>query len=537
MQDCATYDMWSAEISHLCLFSEIIVELTMDSDTGYRDQFITFGEPETKPEKEGPPGWEILWELSDNKTHRGILIFISLAFFTTYVAVMLKQNNFLKKITEFFPESGCLMVIGIFVNLIMQIIAWIGDIEDTALLTMDARVLEHVMITPIILHAAYDLYHPHFFGQFWTIVIYAFVATMLNAILIALIMVVGNSIAEIPMHIFICLTYASIISAVDPVAVLAVFEAVNADQQLYYLVFGESVLNDGVTFVMFDAFKTFTRIEKDRLHLIPIKSYLCVVGSFITKPLGGIFFGYLCGLGTALVTKYTTEKSSSMIPLINLLFAALAYVFSLSFKWSGILSLIAYALTQERYTFRNISDDAKMNTKNLIHGVAIIMETLLFFFLGSEFFIIQFGQVWKETIIILVAIYFARIMVTIFLTRVINHFKIHGKIIDWRWQVLIIVGGLRGAVAFAMVVHYTGPYNPLFYDVTVITIFFTSIVNGILAKPLVSAFDLKQVESSSEVDYKEVYGDKLGMFSRLYQNLERKYLFKALLKGYPEHEQ
>ena len=33
--------------------------------------------------------------------------------------------------------------------------------------------------------------------------------------------------------------FAAIISAVDPVAVLAVFNEVNADEGLYYLVFGE----------------------------------------------------------------------------------------------------------------------------------------------------------------------------------------------------------------------------------------------------------------------------------------------------------
>ena len=87
-----------------------------------------------------------------------------------------------------------------------------------------------------------------------------------------------------------------------------------------------------------------------------------------------------------------------------------------------------------------------------------------------------------------------------------------------------------------MVVHYTGPYKHLFYDITVITIFFTSVVNGIMAKPLIAILNLKQVETS-KLDYKEVYGDKLGLFSRLYQKLERKFLFKAVLKKHPGRDQ
>ena len=74
-------------------------------------------------------------------------------------------------------------------------------------------------------------------------------------------------------------------TAVDPVAVLAVFEDVEADRALYFLVsfflvnilttwlqvFGEALLNDGVTFVLYEGVKELAFVEAEDIKNIPVQ--------------------------------------------------------------------------------------------------------------------------------------------------------------------------------------------------------------------------------------------------------------------------
>ena len=51
--------------------------------------------------------------------------------------------------------------------------------------------------------------------------------------------------------------FAALISAVDPVATLATFSALRVDPQLHNFIFGESVLNDAVSIVLFRSIVAF----------------------------------------------------------------------------------------------------------------------------------------------------------------------------------------------------------------------------------------------------------------------------------------
>jgi solute carrier family 9 (sodium/hydrogen exchanger), member 6/7 len=49
-----------------------------------------------------------------------------------------------------------------------------------------------------------------------------------------------------------CLIFGSTLSATDPVTILAIFNQLKVDPKLYSIIFGESLLNDAVSIVMYE---------------------------------------------------------------------------------------------------------------------------------------------------------------------------------------------------------------------------------------------------------------------------------------------
>jgi sodium/hydrogen exchanger-like protein 6/7 len=49
-----------------------------------------------------------------------------------------------------------------------------------------------------------------------------------------------------------CFIFGSTLSATDPVTVLAIFNQYKVDPKLYTVIFGESLLNDAVSIVMYE---------------------------------------------------------------------------------------------------------------------------------------------------------------------------------------------------------------------------------------------------------------------------------------------
>lgn len=139
---------------------------------------------------------------------------------------------------------------------------------------LDSRLFFLCLLPPIILDAGYFLPIRPFMENLGTILMFAVVGTLWNAFFIGGLL---YAVCQIPpahssnlrqLELLPCLLFGSIVSAVDPVAVLAVFEEIHINELLHILVFGESLLNDAVTVVRLSCFYLHTQACHDNYNII-----------------------------------------------------------------------------------------------------------------------------------------------------------------------------------------------------------------------------------------------------------------------------
>ncbi len=78
------------------------------------------------------------------------------------------------------------------------------------------------------------------------------------------------------------------------------FEEIHVDEILYIVVFGESLLNDAVTVVLYHMFEAYVDIGEGNIEVTDIMKG---VASFLVVALGGTFIGIIWGYLTGFVTR------------------------------------------------------------------------------------------------------------------------------------------------------------------------------------------------------------------------------------------
>ncbi|KAH3812598.1 Na(+)/H(+) exchanger protein 7-like [Dreissena polymorpha] len=397
------------------------------------------------------------------------------------------------------PESCVLIVVGIIFGLILR---FSNASEKITLYEPHEFFL--YLLPPIILESAFSLHDRTFADNIGGVLLFAVVGTVLNCFLIGPslwgLYQVG-AMEEIDCSFVQILVFSALIVAVDPVAVLAIFQEVGVNNTLYFLVFGESLLNDGVTVVLYNVMQVFNGFET-----ISVGHMFLGVAKFFIVCSVATLIGIVCGLIASFLTKFTNSVKV-VEPMIVFGFAYISYLLSEMFQFSGIVSIIACGIVLVHYAFHNVTKKSRMAIKFVSKVMANACEIIVFMFIG--FVTVNQTHDWKSGFILwttLLCIVY-RFVVTYSLSYLVNRFaSTRVRKISYDEMFMISYGGLRGAICFslaALIDETAIPAKKLFVTATLFVIFFTVFVQGGTIKWLTKKFRISLADTSKEMRINE----------------------------------
>jgi sodium/hydrogen exchanger 8 len=411
------------------------------------------------------------------------------------LVLCLMSGYFLKKLKLYFiPSSAMSMLIGVSVGATTRFA--VKSEEELTFLRFSPEFFFFVLLPPIIFEAGYSLKKKNFFSNFSTILLYAVAGTLVSTIVVGMgtyalaymgwIAMDGSSPLE-------SLLFGALISAVDPVATLAIIGNPELDcpPLLYSLVFGESVLNDAVSIVLFKSFLSFSEQQAE----FGISTVFDVVLKFMGISFGSIAVGLVCGGACCLFCKNTRIRDEHGLEVIFLfIFIYASFGVSESLGLSGIMALFFNGIMMSHYNWYNLSDSARISTSELFHALALASETFVFAYMGMCLFTGEFKR-WDAGFILaaIVLCLLGRAFNTFPFSQLAN-LKRRTKI-PWKMQIVLWFAGLRGAIAFALALTMPSEGGQWNRDVVVTTtlsiILFTTLICGGLTEPLLTRLDMK----------------------------------------------
>ncbi|XP_050569257.1 sodium/hydrogen exchanger 5 isoform X6 [Cygnus atratus] len=379
-----------------------------------------------------------------------------------------------RKVTSIVPESCLLILLGLGLGGIVLAVA------KKAKYQLEPNMFFLFLLPPIVLDSGYFMPSRLFFDNIGAILTYAVVGTLWNSFTTGTALwglhQAGLMDPGVEAGLMDFLLFGSLISAVDPVAVLAVFEEVHVNETLFIIVFGESLLNDAVTVVLYKVFNSFVELGPAHIHAT---DYVKGVASFFLVSLGGTAVGLLFAFLLALITRFT-KRVRIIEPLFVFLLAYVAYLAAEMVSLSAILAVTFCGICCKKYVEANISQKSRTTVKYTMKTLASSSETIIFMFLGMSA-VDTSKWAWDTALVLgtLLFILLFRAVGVVLQTYVLNRFRLIP--LDRIDQVVMSYGGLRGAVAFALVILLDRDKvkaKDYFVATTIVVVFFTVIVQA-----------------------------------------------------------
>ncbi|XP_030427261.1 sodium/hydrogen exchanger 7 isoform X1 [Gopherus evgoodei] len=385
----------------------------------------------------------------------------------------------------------------------------IHNVEQNDMLrkvTFDPEVFFNILLPPIIFHAGYSLKKRHFFRNLGSILAYAFLGTAVSCFIIGNLMYGVVKLMKLvgqlsdKFYYTDCLLFGAVISATDPVTVLAIFNELHADVDLYALLFGESVLNDAVAIVLSSSIVAY-QPTGENTHAFDATAFFKSVGVFLGIFSGSFMMGAVTGVVTALVTKFTKLHCFPLLETaLFFLMSWSTFLLAEACGFTGVVAVLFCGIAQAHYTYNNLSVESRSRSKQLFEVLHFLAENFIFSYMGLALFTFQ-KHIFSPIFIIgaFIAIFLGRAAHIYPLSFFLNLGRRHK--INWNFQHMMMFSGLRGAMAFALAIRDTATYShQMMFSTTLLIVFFTVWIIGGGTTPMLSWLNIRVGDHAPSVE-------------------------------------
>jgi CPA1 family monovalent cation:H+ antiporter len=379
-----------------------------------------------------------------------------------------------------------------------------------------------IFLPPLLFEASWNLNWQNLRRDLLPITLYVTIGVVITILGIAAALVQWNSIS-LP----IALVIGACLSATDPVSVSALLKELGAPPRLKALVEGESMFNDGTAVVAFSLMMGFAlgtnQFDPQQL----LVNFSTVVGV-------GILVGVLLGFAISyLMQQFDRPLIEQSLTLVS---AYSAYLIAESLGGSGVIATVTTGLI-----LGNFGSHIGMNPRTRIavcefwEFVSFFTNSILFLLIGAQF---RLGTDLED--LRLVGITFVAVLITrafvIYGFTFFNN-RLTQADIDLGTQTMLWWSGLRGGVALALALSVPTdlPERRTILVAVFGVVFFTVLLQGLTAKPLLKALKLvsdhplrdryleiisRQIALHRVLDYLQQPDSKIGIEPEIHQTKE-----------------
>ena len=368
-----------------------------------------------------------------------------------------------------------------------------------------------LFVPPLIFEAAFHLQLKDLRADLTPIVAMAVPGVLISTGIIAAVLVIAG-VLPLPA----ALIFGALISATDPVAVVATFRSVGAPKRLMTLVEGESLFNDGTAVVIFHIMLALA-VEGTLNPIAGLVDFLKVSG-------GGLLIGGVLGYAVAKLIEHIDDHLIEVT--LTTILAYGSFILAEQFHYSGVLAVVVAGLVNGNIGPRGMTPSTKMVLFTVWEYIAFLANSFIFILLGLS-------VEWEELLTYLVpsliavgAVLGGRFLVVYLLGGAVRLFR---HTVPAPFLLVMSWGGLRGAISVALALSLPAAIDnrPQLLAMTFAVVLFTILVQAISISGLLSRLGLTQ-DAKQPTEYERIQGQLLAIRSAI-SYIDRLYRDGALI--------